>query len=82
MAHPDFFVEDCSWSFHHCDLENQLLQVVDNDEDTSDQNGKPSTLPYHFPYTQHIIITFIAFCQPLSMHRLQSTFTEVKKDNH
>ena len=30
---------------------------------------------------QHIIITSIAFCQPLSMHRLQSTFTKEKKVN-
>ena len=33
---------------------------------------------YPFPYTQRIIITSIAFCQPLSMHHLQSTFTKVK----
>ena len=45
------------------------LQVVDYDEDAGDQNGKSSTLPYPFPYTQCIIITFIAFCQPFSMHR-------------
>ena len=55
------------------------LQVVDYDEDAGDQNGKSSTLPYPFPYTQCIIITFIAFCQPFSMHRLQNTFTKVKK---
>ena len=48
-------------SFHHSDLENQWLQV-DTDKDTGDQNGKPSTLPYPSPYTQHIIITSIAFC--------------------
>ena len=53
---------------------NDCRQVVDYDEDTGDQNGKPSTLPYPFPYTQRIIITSIAFCQPLSMHHLQSTF--------
>ena len=81
MVHPDFFGEDGGRSSHHSDLENQWLQVVDYDEDTGDQNGKPSTLPYPFPYTQHIIITSIAFCQPLSMHHLQSTFTKVKKVN-
>ena len=46
MVHPDFFGEDGGWSSHHSDLENQLLQVVDYDEDTGDQNGKPSTLLY------------------------------------
>ena len=74
MIHPDFFGEDGGRSSHHSDLENQWLQVVDYDEDTGDQNGKPSTLPYPFPYTQRIIITSLAFCQPLSVHRLQSTF--------
>ena len=74
MVHPDFFVEDGGRSSHHSDLENQLLQVVDYDEDTGDQNGKPSTLPYPFSYTQRIIITSIAFCQPLSMHPRQNTF--------
>ena len=76
MVHPDFFGEDGGRSSHHSDLENQWLQVVDYDEDTGigDQNGQPSTLPYPFPYTQCIIITSIAFCQPLSMHHLQSTF--------
>ena len=81
IVHPDFFGEDGGRSSHHSDLENQWLQVVDYDEDTGDQNGKPSTLPYPFPYTQHIIITSIAFCQSLSMHRLQSTSTKVKKEN-
>ena len=81
MVYPDFFGEDGGRSSHHSDLENQWLQVVDYDEDTGDQNGKPSTLPYPLPYTQRIIITSIAFCQPLSMHRLQSTFTKVKKEN-
>ena len=57
MVHPDFFGEDGGRSSHHSDLENQWLQVVDYDEDTGDQNGKSST--------QHIIITSIAFCQPL-----------------
>ena len=80
MVHPDVFGEDGGRSSHHSYLENQWLQVaVDYDEDTGDQNGKSSTLPYPFPYTKCIIITFIAFCQPLSMHRLQSTFTKVKK---
>ena len=73
-GNPDFFGEDGGRSSHHSDLENQWLQVVDYDEDTGDQNGKPSTLPYPFPYTQRIIITSLAFCQPLSVHRLQSTF--------
>ena len=41
---------------------NDCRQVVDYDEDTGDQNGKPSTLPYPFPYTQRVIITSIAFC--------------------
>ena len=77
MVHPDSFGEDGGRSSHHADLENQWLQVVDYDQDTGDQNGKPSTLPY----TQRIIITSIAFCQPLSMHHLQSTFTKVKKEN-
>ena len=81
MIHPEFFGEDGGRSSHHSDLQNQWLQVVDYDEDTGDQNGKPSTLPYPFPYTQHIIITSIAFCQPLSMHCLQSTLTKVKKEN-
>ena len=48
--------------------------MVDYDEDAGDQNGKPSALAYPFPYTQRIIITSIAFCQPLSTHRLQNTF--------
>ena len=81
MVHQDFFGEDGGRSFHHSDLENQWLHVVDYDEDTGDQNGKPSTLPYPFPYTQRIIITSIAFCPPLSMHGLQSTFTKLKKEN-
>ena len=81
IAHLVCFGEDGDRSSHHSDLENQWLLVVDYDEDTGDQNGKLSTLPYPFPYTRHIIITPIAFCQPLSMHRVQSTFTEVKKDN-
>ena len=34
------------------------------------------------PLSQCIIITSIAFCQPLSMHNLQNTFTKVKKENH
>ena len=62
MVHPDFFGEDGGRSSHHSDLENQWLQVVDYDEDTGDQNGKPSTLPYPLPYTQRVIITSIAFC--------------------
>ena len=76
MVHPDFFGEDVGRSSHHSDFENQWwLQVGDYDEDTVDQNGKPSTLPYPFPNTQCIIITSIAFCQPLSMHLLQTTFS-------
>ena len=74
IVHPDFFGEDDDRSSHHSDLENQSLQVVDYDEDTGDQNGKQSILLYPSPYTRRIIITSIAFCQPLSMHRLQSTF--------
>ena len=81
MAYPDFFGEDGGRSSHHSDLENQWLHLVDYDKDTGYQKGKPSTLPYPFPYVQRIIITSIAFCQPLSMHRLQSTFTKVKKEN-
>ena len=81
MVHAYFFGEDGSRSSHHSDLENQWLQVVDYDEDTGDQNGKPSTLPYPFSYTQRIIITSIAFCQPLSMNSLQSTFTKAKEEN-
>ena len=74
IVHPDFFGEDDGRSSHHSDLENQWLQVVDYDEDTGDQNDKPSTLLYPSPYTECIIITSIAFWQPLYMHRLQSTF--------
>ena len=67
MVHPDVFGEDGGRSSYHSDLENQWLQVaVDYDEDTGDQNGKSSTLPYPFPYTQNII-TSIAFWQPLSI---------------
>ena len=73
MVHPDLFSEYGGRSSHHSDLENQWLQVVDYDEDTDDQNGKSSALPYPFRYTQRII-TSIAFRQPLSMHCLQSTF--------
>ena len=81
MVHPDFFGKDGGRRSHHSD--NQWLQVVvDYVEDIDDQNGKPSTLPYPFPYTQHIIITSIAFCQPLPMLRLQSTFTKVKTEKH
>ena len=80
MLHPDFFGENGGRRSHHSDLENQWLQVVDYDEDTGNQYGKPSTLPYPFPYT-HCIINSIACCQPLSMHRLQSTFTKLKKEN-
>ena len=80
MVYPDFFGEDGGRSSHHSDLENQWL-LVDYDENTGKQNSKPSTLPYPLPYTQRIIITFIAFCQLLSMHRLQSTFSKVKKEN-
>ena len=46
IVDPDFFGEDGWRSPHHSDLENQLLQVVDYDEDTGDQNGKPPTLLY------------------------------------
>ena len=81
VLHPDFFGEDGGISSHHSDLENQWLQVVDYDKDTGDQNGKPSTLLYPFAYTQCIIITSIAFCQPWPMHCLQSTFTKVEKEN-
>ena len=44
MVHADFFGEDGDRSSHHSHLENQCLQLVDYDEDTGDQNGKPSTL--------------------------------------
>ena len=71
MLHPDIFGENGGRSSYHSDLKNQWL-LVDYGEDIGDQNGKPSTLSYHFPYIQHVIITFIAFCQTLSMHRLQS----------
>ena len=81
MVHPDFFDEHGCRSSHHSDLENQWLQVVGYDEDTGHQNDKPSTLPYPFPYTQRIIIISITFCQPLSIPRLQSTFTKVKEEN-
>ena len=37
--------------------------MIAGDEDTCDQSGKPSTPPFH--YTQPIIITFIAYGQPL-----------------
>ena len=74
MVHPDFLGGNGGRSSHHSDLENQWFHLVDYDKDTGDQNGKPSTLPYPFPYTQHIIITSIAFCQSLSMHHLQSIF--------
>ena len=72
MLHPDFFGEDGGRSSHYSDLENQLLQVVDYDTDNGHQNCKPSTLTYPFPYTQHIIMTSIAFCQPLLMHHFQN----------
>ena len=58
MVHPDFFGGDCVRSYHHPDLENQWLLVVGYDKDTGDQNDKPSSLPYPFSYTQHIIIHF------------------------
>ena len=89
IVHPDFFGEDVGRSSHHSDLENQwrlwwrycmalsVWQIIQS----CDQYGKSSTLLYAIPYTQRIIITSIAFCQPLSMHRLQSTFTKVKKEN-
>ena len=54
MVHQDFFSEDGSKSPHHSDLENQWLPEVHYDEDTGDQNGKPSTLPYPPLYTQYI----------------------------
>ena len=44
MVHLDVFGEDGGRSSHHSDLENQWLQVVDYDEATGDQNGKPSSL--------------------------------------
>ena len=44
MVHPDIFGEDGDRSSYHSYLENQYLQLVDYDEDTGDQNGKPSTL--------------------------------------
>ena len=72
MVHPDPIGEDGARSTHHSDLENWWLQVVDSDADTGVQNGKPSTLPYPFPYTQSIIITYKPFWQSLSMHRLQN----------
>ena len=79
MVHPDFFGEDGGRSSHHSDLENQWLQVVDYDEDTSNQNGKPSTLPYPFPYPQRIIITLIAFWQPLPMHHPPKRYHQSKE---
>ena len=78
MIHPDFFDEDGGRKEVLITL---TLILLDNDEDTGDQNSKPSTLPYPIAYTQCIIITYIAFCQPLSMHCLQSTFTKVRKEN-
>ena len=44
MVNPDFFGEDGDRNSHHSHLENQCLQLVDYDEGTGDQNGKPSTL--------------------------------------
>ena len=76
MIHPDFFGEDGGKKEVIITLTSILL---DYDEDTGDQNSKPSTLLYPIAYTQCIIITYIAFCQPLSMHCLQSTSTKVKK---
>ena len=78
MVHPDIFGEDDGRNSQHSDNENQKMLVVEYDKDTGDQNGKPSTLPYPFLYTQHIIITSIAFCRPLSMHHPQKHLTPPK----
>ena len=51
---------------------------MDYDED-SNQSGKPSTLPYPFPYPQRIIITSIAFWQPLPMHRRPKHYQQSKE---
>ena len=47
------------------------MQVEAYGEDIGDQNRKPSTIP--FPLSQPIIITSVAFWQPLPMIRLQKT---------
>ena len=77
----DFSIPLCRQKFSSLWLRKSMTAGSRLWQDTGDQNGKPSTLPYPFPYTQRIIITSIAFCQPLSMHHLQSTFTKVKKEN-
>ena len=64
LVHPDFFGEDGGRSSHHSDLENQWLQVVGYDEDTGDQNGKPSTLPFplysaYYHYFHSFLLTLI-----------------------
>ena len=51
-----FFDGDGGRSSHHSDLEKQRLQVVGYDEDSSNQNGKPFTLPTLFPILSVLLL--------------------------
>ena len=73
IMNPDFFGEDGGRSSHYSDLENQWLQVVDYDEDTGDQNGKPSTLPLPFSLYSAYYHCF---------HNLLSTFINAGPPKH
>ena len=71
MVHPDG--EDGGRSSHHSDLENHLLQEVDYDEDTGDQNTIHSTLPFGlysacYHYFHSLPLTLINAPPPKHFH--------------
>ena len=59
IVHPHFFGEDGCSNLH----QSLRKLVIAGDEDTCDQSDNHPLHPFH--YTQPIIITFIAYGQPL-----------------
>ena len=80
MVHPDFFLVKMVVKFSSLWLWKSMI-AGSRLWWRYWQSGKPSILPCPFPYIQHTIITSIAFCQPLLMHHLHSTFIKVKKED-
>ena len=74
MIHPDFFRED-GGSSHHSGLENMIAG-------TGNQNGKPSTLPYPFPYIVYYQYFHSLLPTPININALHPKhFTKLKKEN-
>ena len=73
MVHPDFFDEDGGRSFHHW-LRKSM--IVGSRSEWRTIHSTP-LFPLYSTYYRY----FYSLLPTLSMHCLQSTFTEVKKDN-